>query len=80
MIRLYTFGPLAGLPDFSPFVIKAMLLLKMAGLDHVEDRTGFRRAPKGKLPYIDDDGEIVADSFFIRQHIEKKYRFDYDAG
>ena len=39
-----------------------------------------RRAPKGKLPYIDDDGERVADSTFIRWHIEKKYGIDLDRG
>ena len=46
MITLYTFGPYFGLPDASPFVIKAMLLLKFAGLDYHEDRGGFRKAPK----------------------------------
>jgi glutathione S-transferase len=80
MITLYTFGPYFGLPDPSPFVVKAMLLLKFAGLPFVENRKGFARAPKGKLPYIDDDGTIVADSTFIRFHIEKKYGFDFDAG
>jgi glutathione S-transferase len=80
VITLYTFGPFFGLPDGSPFVIKAMLLLKMAGLDYVEDRNGYRKAPKGKLPYIDDDGERIADSTFIRFHIEKKFNFDFDAG
>jgi glutathione S-transferase len=80
MITLYTFGPYFGLPEGSPFVTKAMLLLKMAGLAYVEDRNGYRKAPKGKLPYIDDDGEKIADSTFIRLHIEKKYGFDYDAG
>ena len=80
MITLYTFGPYFGLPDTSPFVIKAMLLLKFAGLEYSEDRGGFGKAPKGKLPYIDDDGLIVADSTFIRFHIEKKYGFDFDAG
>ncbi len=79
MITLYTFGANFGLPDPSPFVIKAMLLLKMAGLDYQENRSGFRRAPKGKLPYLDDDGQIIADSTFIRFHIEKKYGFDFDA-
>src|SRR5262249_43324892 len=44
------------------------------------DTTGFARAPKGKLPYIDDGGMVVADSTFIRWHIEKKYRLDYDLG
>ena len=34
MITLYTFGPYFGLPDASPFVTKAMLLLKFAGLPY----------------------------------------------
>jgi glutathione S-transferase len=80
MITLYTFGPYFGLPDGSPFVTKAMLLLKMAGLPYTEDRGGYGKAPKGKLPYIDDDGAIVADSTFIRLHVEAKYGFDYNAG
>ena len=29
----------------------------MAGLDFRTDANGFRKAPKGKLPYIDDDGD-----------------------
>ncbi len=61
MIRLYGFGSASGLPDFSPFVLKTMLLLRLAGLDYVVDHSGLQRAPKGKLPYIDDDGVIVAD-------------------
>jgi len=80
MTTLYTFGPYFGLPDASPFVIKVMLLLKFAGTKYSEDRSGFRKAPKGKLPYIDDDGLIVADSTFIRFYIEKKYGFDFDTG
>ena len=80
MITLYTFGPYFGLPDGSPFVIKAMLLLKFASLSFKEDKGGFGKAPKGKLPYIDDEGVKIADSTFIRFHIEKKYGFDFDAG
>ncbi|HUZ91115.1 MAG TPA: glutathione S-transferase family protein [Methylocella sp.] len=80
MITLYTFGPYFGLPDGSPFVTKAMLLLKFAGLPYDENRNGYSRAPKGKLPYGDDAGITIADSTFIRFHIEKKYAFDFDAG
>jgi glutathione S-transferase len=80
MITLYTFGPGFGLPDPSPFVMKAEMLLKLAGLPYRTDSTGFSKAPKGKLPYIDDDGERVADSTFIRWHLEKKYRIDLDLG
>ena len=46
MITLYTFGPAFGLPDPSPFVMKAEVLLKMADLPYRVDTTGFRKAPK----------------------------------
>ena len=34
-------------------------------------------SPKGQLPFIDDGGEAVADSTFIRAHIERRYGFDF---
>jgi glutathione S-transferase len=80
MITLYTFGPAFGLPDPSPFVLKVEILLKMAGLPYRTATDGFGKAPKGKLPYIDDDGERIADSTFIRWYLEKKYSFDFDRG
>jgi glutathione S-transferase len=80
VITLYTFGPGFGLPDPSPFVMKAETLLKISGLSYQVDSKGFSKAPKGKLPYIDDDGERIADSTFIRWHLEKKYRIDFDRG
>jgi len=80
MITLYNFGPAFGLPDPSPFVMKVETLLKMAKLPYRTDPTGFAKAPKGKIPYIDDDGTVVPDSTFIRWHIEKKYRIDFDQG
>ena len=80
MITLYTFGPAFGLPDPSPFVTKVETLLKMSGLSYRTQADGFGKAPKGKLPYIEDDGELIADSTFIRWHIERKYRFDFDRG
>ena len=80
MIRLHVFGPAFGLPDPSPFVMKGHMLLKLAGLPYETVRSDIRKAPKGKFPVLEDDGEIVPDSTFIRIHIEKKYGFDFDAG
>jgi glutathione S-transferase len=80
MITLYTFGRLFGLPDGSPFVMKAEMLLKIAKLEYQTNTRGFLRAPKGKLPFIDDHGTIVADSTLIRLHIERKYSVDFDSG
>ena len=80
MIILHTFGPGAGLRDFSPFIVKAILLLKLAGLEFREKTADVRKAPKHTLPVIVDDGQTIPDSTFIRFHIEKKYGFDFDAG
>ena len=80
MITLYSFGPAFGLPDPSPFVTKAEMLLKMSSRPYRTDTGGFNKAPKGKLPYIDDAGEKIADSTFIRWHLEKKYGVDFDRG
>jgi glutathione S-transferase len=78
VITLYVFGPAFGLPDPSPFVTKAEVLLKLAGLPYRTDTGGFRKAPKGKLPYIDDEGTIVGDSTLIRFHLEKRHGIDFD--
>jgi len=81
MITLYGFGPYLGMPDGSPHVLKGHVLLRMAGLKYVTDTSlTLDKAPKGKLPVIDDAGEIVADTNFIRRHIERKYGFDFDRG
>jgi len=78
MITLYAFGPFFGLPDPSPFVLKTAVQLQMAGLDYRIDTTGRQRAPKGKLPYIEDEGRIIGDSTFIRRYIERTYQLDLD--
>ena len=78
MITLYTFGTAFGLPDPSPFVTKTEVLLKMAGLPYCTDTKGFNKAPKGKLPYISDGEDIVANSTFIRIHLERRYNIDFD--
>lgn len=80
MITLHVFGRAFGLPDPSPFVVKAEVLLKLSGLPFERKESDVRRAPKGKLPVIDDDGTIVADSTFIRWHLESRHGIDFDRG
>jgi glutathione S-transferase len=79
VITLYGFGPGFGLPEKSPFVTKTEVQLRMAGLDYRKEKAMPPASPKGQLPYIVDDGESIADSTFIRAHIEGKYGFDFDA-
>jgi glutathione S-transferase len=78
-VALHRFGPFLGAPDSSPFVIKVMVQLKLAGLAFREVQGNPLKAPKKFLPYIEDEGATVADSELIRRHIEQKYAFDFDA-
>ena len=79
MITLYGFGAGFGLPEISPFVTKTEVQLKMAGLAYRKGKAIPPASPKGQLPFIVDDNERVADSTFIRAHLEAKYSFDFDA-
>ncbi len=79
MIVLYGFGPGFGLPEISPFVTKTEVQLRMAGLAYRKEKARPTASPKGQLPFIEDDGEAIADSTFIRAHLEGKYGFDFDA-
>ena len=80
MITLHVFGPGMGLPDPSPFCLKAMTLLKLSGLTFTTDTKGLSKAPKGKQPYLVEDGKAIADSTFIRWHLEKAHGVDFDKG
>lgn len=77
---LYGFGPGFGLPEVSPFVTKTEVQLKMAGIAYTKERSRPDASPKGQIPFISDDGTVIADSTFIRAHIEKTRGFDFDSG
>ncbi len=79
-ITLFGFGPGFGLPEVSPFCTKTEVQLKMAGLPYTKETGKPETSPKGQLPYIEDHGERIADSHFIRAHIERKYGVDLDEG
>lgn len=80
MLKLHVFGSYFGVPDPSPFAMKALVLMKMSGLDFKTGFVNFRKAPKGKGPYLADEDEIIPDSTFIRFHLEDKYGIDFDPG
>lgn len=79
MIQVYGFSPSLGLPDLSPFVVKVLAYLAMADIPYKLLAGDARKAPKGKLPYIEDGGRAIPDSSFIVEYLRKNYR-DLDAG
>ncbi len=50
MITLHGFGRFFGTPDSSPFVIKVMMLLKLAGVAYREVRGNPFTAPRASCP------------------------------
>jgi glutathione S-transferase len=81
MITLKGAGEAFGLPHASPFVTRTEVHLKMAGLAYRAEPAAPMESPKGQIPFIVlDDGQVVADSAFIRMHIEAEHGVDFDAG
>lgn len=80
MITLLTFAPAFGQPAASPFCVKAMMLLNMAGQEWTpEIYADPRKMPYGKLPAIRVNGEFIADSDNIRAWLEGQGA-DFDQG
>jgi len=63
MITLLTFRPAFGQPAASPFCVKAIGMLNIAGVAwQREDMDDPRKMPNQKLPVIRVNGELIADS------------------
>lgn len=70
MLTLYSYPELYGVADNNPYGLKVFAFLKLSRLpfrhEHILDA---REAPRGQLPYLDDDGEIIGDSDAIVAHL-----------
>lgn len=73
MIILYQFAPTWGIPNLGQFNVKVETYLRMVKLPFKVVETLPLKGPKGKLPYIEDDGHKVSDSRFIIEYLKSKY-------
>lgn len=80
IITLFGGGEGFGLPEISPYAMKTEIHLQMAGLPYRKEVAHPDQGPKGQLPFVDFDGVVVADSTFIRNHIEAVFHVDLDRG
>lgn len=79
MIHLYQ-GPRAwGLPNVSQFSVKVETYLRLAEIPYEAISTDPRRAPKGKLPWIEHDGRAIGDSGLILEHLKARFGDPLDA-
>lgn len=82
-LQLYVVGPGWGVPFSSsaPFPLKLETWMRFAGLDFevvVENNIG--KGPKGKTPWIVEDGVAMGDSELIIAHLGARHGIDLDAG
>jgi glutathione S-transferase len=79
-VKLFQFPRMFAIPNLSPFCCKLETWLRIAGIPYeVVDTPDPRKAPKGKLPFIEDAGMRIADTSIIVEHLVKTRGIDPDA-
>ena len=78
MIKLYQFARTWGLPNLGQFNVKIETYLRMVKIPYEIVETLPLKAPKGKLPYIEDGSLRMADSSFIMDYLKEKYGDEMD--
>jgi glutathione S-transferase len=79
MVTLYQLPTWPDHPNPSPFCVKLATYFRMAGVEYraqAIDRSSLRRAPKGKVPFIDEGGRILCDSQLIVERYERERAVD----
>lgn len=80
MITIYQLGPAwACIPSLGHYCIKVQTYCRMAGVPYALKAIDPRRAPNGKVPFIEDGGRIITDSERIVAHLEGKSETPLDA-
>lgn len=80
VIKLFQFPPMWNMPNVSPFCMKIETYLRMTQLPYQKiQKRDPRKSPKGKLPFIEDDGIKITDSDFIIRYLKQKYGDYLDA-
>lgn len=69
-----------GIPCLSPFGTKVETYLRMVDLPYRTRNGDPRKNPKGKIPWIEDDGRMVTDSSDIVDYLKAKHGDRLDAG
>ncbi len=73
MITLHTLPAAFGLRNPSPFCLKIEMALTQLGLDfEIATEANPQKAPKGKMPWLVDEGKVIPDSEVILDYLDNK--------
>jgi glutathione S-transferase len=80
MLTLHQGPRVWGQPNLSPFCTKLETYLRMAEIPHEVKLADIRKAPKGKVPFIELDGERLGDSSLIVDQLKARFGDRLDEG
>ena len=80
MLTLFSYPELFGVADKNPYGLRTFAFLRLTNVpfrhEHIFDASS---APRGQLPYIEDDSTTIGDSDAIIAHLINKYDLAIDA-
>jgi len=79
MIFLHQFARSWGIPNQSHFCVKVETYLRMAKIPYEIVESFPFKGPRGKLPFIEDQGQKVSDTRLILNHLKATYGDSLDA-
>lgn len=80
VVYLYQFTRTPLLPSLSPYCLKVETWLRLAGLKYENvDHKLKLRSKKGQLPFVEVNGEEIADSAIIIKELAQRYEKDLDS-
>ncbi|XP_068211742.1 failed axon connections isoform X3 [Palaemon carinicauda] len=81
VVYLYQFTRTPVLPSLSPYCLKVETWLRLAGIkyENVDHKMKYK-SKKGQLPFVEVNGEEIADSAIIIKELGSRYNQDLDTG
>lgn len=73
MLTLFQLPRGPGTPNLSPFCTKLETYLRMAEIPYQVQVSDTRKAPKGKVPWIEHEGHKLGDSSLIIDYLKRRF-------
>ena len=80
MITLYQPPAAWGMPNISPFCVKVETYLRMTRIEYKRAGANILKAPNGRVPYVDIDGQVTGDSTLIIRRLKELHGDPLDEG
>jgi glutathione S-transferase len=79
MITLHQPARVWGMPNMSPFCVKLETYFRMTNVEYKLKGPDIKVAPRGRVPYVEIDGQILGDSTLIIDYLKTKHGDPLDA-